>query len=445
MDTDHLLAHAIADTAHLLRGAASDLDPLLELVGDAGVVLVGEATHGTHEFYQLRTTLTKRLIEEKGFAAVAIEGDWPDTYRLNRYVRGMGDDGDAVEALASFRRFPAWMWRNADVLDFVGWLREHDDALPAAEKVGLYGLDLYSLHASAAAVLAHLDRVDPGAAQRARERYGCFDRFDADPRRYGYTTSLGLQADCEDEVVAQLVDLLQRRTELLHEQGLAEADAQFEAEQNARVVKTAEEYYRTMFEGQIASWNLRDTHMADVLDALLAHLARRVPRPKVIVWAHNSHVGDARATAMGDEGELNLGQLARERHGRDALLVGQTTYEGTVTAAASWDGPAERRHLRAALPHSYEALLHQTGLPRFILPLHDLGEAAGGLREPRLSRAVGVLYRPELERASHYFEARLVRQFDALVHLDRTRALEPLERSASWERGELPETYPTGD
>ena len=443
--SDGTLIDAIATTAHPLVGSVESFDPILELVGDARLVLIGEASHGTHDFYHLRAQITQRLIEEKGFCAVAAEADWPDAYRVNRYVRGIGKDAEAIEALGDFKRFPAWMWRNADVLEFVAWLREHNDrAGDPVRKVGFYGLDLYSLHASIAAVLEYLDKADPEGARRARYRYGCFEHFGEDPQTYGYATSFGLRTDCEREAVLQLVELRRRRQELLSGRGLAAEDEAFAAEQNANVVKDAEEYYRSMFEGRISSWNLRDRHMSDTLDALLAHFDRRLGRAKIVVWAHNSHVGDARATQMGEAGEINIGQLARERHPGETRLIGFSTYTGTVTAASEWGGPAERKQVRPGLSGSYEGLFHRTGASKFLLTLGDLGEAAGGLREPRLQRAIGVIYLPGTERVSHYFHARLPSQFDALMHLDETRALEPLERTATWERGELPETYPTG-
>jgi erythromycin esterase-like protein len=441
---DAALARAIAETARPLRGSMEDFDPLVDLIGDASCVLVGEATHGTHEFYRMRAQLTQRLIIEKGFCAVAVEADWPDAYRANRYVRGLGSDGDAVSALEGFQRFPAWMWRNADVLDFIGWLRAHNDALEATGKIGFYGLDLYSLHASIAAVLRYLDRVDREAAKRARYRYGCFEHVSEDAQAYGYATAFGLAADCEREVVSQLLDIQAERASTLRRDGLALEDEQFEAEQNARVVMNAEEYYRSMFKGRVSSWNLRDRHMADTLDSLLVHLGRRFDRPKVVVWAHNSHVGDARATQMGEVGELNIGQLVRERHPGDAILIGFSTYAGTVTAASTWGGPVERKEVRPGLRGSYEDLLHKTGLPGLLLPFRDLGDVTAALRERRLQRAIGVIYLPQTERLSHYLETSLPAQFDALFHLDRTRALDPIERSAGWDRGEVPETYPSG-
>jgi erythromycin esterase-like protein len=443
-DPTGVLARAIADTAIPLTGSAADFDALIALVGDARCVLLGEASHGTHDFYRVRAELTKRLIRDHGFTAVAAEADWPDAYRVNRYVRGEGRDQDATDALGDFRRFPQWMWRNADVLDFVGWLRSHNDHIAdPARRVGFYGLDLYSLHGSIEAVLAYLDRADPDAARSARDRYACFEHFGADPQRYGYAVTLGLGAGCEDEVIAQLQDLQRRRATLLARDGLVAEDEQFAAEQNARVIARAEEYYRSMYRGRVSSWNLRDTHMADTLDALITHLDRRVARSKIVVWAHNSHVGDARFTELGTAGELTIGQLCRQRY-PDTVLVGFSTYQGTVTAATDWGGAAERRQVRPGLPGSYEALFHHTGVPRFLLLLRDLGEAAGGLREARLQRAIGVIYRPDTERVSHYFRSQLPAQFDAIIHLDETRALEPMERTAGWDRGELPETYPSG-
>ncbi|HEV8617342.1 MAG TPA: erythromycin esterase family protein [Methylomirabilota bacterium] len=432
----------VREALHPLTGAPEDYASLVALIGEARVVLLGEASHGTHEFYRARALITRRLIETKGFRAVAVEADWPDAYRVNRYVLGRTGDQHAVEALGDFRRFPAWMWRNADVVDFIGWLRHHNETRPEAERVGFYGLDLYSLHASIEAVLGYLDTVDPAAASRARHRYACFDHYGADPQAYGYATAIEMSPSCEDEVVAQLVDLRRRAAEYAARDGRVDPDAAFSAEQNARLITNAEGYYRAMFAGPAASWNLRDTHMADTLDALLDFLDARQSAAKVVVWAHNSHLGDARATEMSTRGEVNLGQLARERHPGTVFGVGFTTYTGTVTAASDWGAPAERKQVRPALPGSYEALLHEVAVPRFVLTLADRPEAAAALMDPRLERAIGVIYRPRSERASHYFHARLPRQFDAVVHFDETRAVEPLERSATWEAGELPDTYP---
>ena len=440
-----IVTDLVRDAAHPLTGAGADYDPLLKFIGDAHFVLLGEASHGTHEFYRQRAEITKRLIQEKGFTAVAVEADWPDAYRVNKYVRGQGADADAVEALAGFKRFPAWMWRNADVLDFIGWLRSFNDSRPTSgEKTGFYGLDLYSLHASIEAVLNYLDTIDPEGAQRARHRYACFEHFGQDPQEYGYAAGLGLSHSCESEVISQLIDLQRRAAEYASRDGRIAADAFFYAEQNARLVKNAEQYYRAMFRGRISSWNLRDTHMAETLDFLVEHFALQKRKAKVVLWAHNSHLGDARATQMGRAGEWNVGQLVRQKHGRDCVLVGFTTYTGTVTAASNWGGPAERKTVRPAMPGSYESLFHDTGVPAFLLTLPHDTRAAMGLCEPMLERAIGVVYLPESEFASHYFNARLSDQFDAVVHFGQTRAVEPLERTGEWEIGEPAETFPSG-
>lgn len=443
--TETILLDLVRDAADPLTGSAQDYDPLLELIGDARFVLLGEATHGTHQFYRERARITKRLIREKGFTAVAVEADWPDAYRINRFVRGQGQDDDAVDALGGFRRFPAWMWRNADVLDFIGWMRAHNEALAARQlQAGFYGLDLYSMHASIQAVLEYLDKVDPEGARRARHRYACFEHFGEDPQEYGYAAGLGLSSTCEREVIEQLIDLQRRAADYARRDGRIAADDFFYAEQNARLVRNAEEYYRAMFRGRIASWNLRDRHMAQTLDALAEHLRGNDQRAKIVLWAHNSHLGDARATQMGRRGELNVGQLIRERYGRECVLIGFTTYSGTVTAASNWGGQAERKRVRPALAESYEALFHAVGAPRFLLRLRDGGQVSHGLAEPMLERAIGVIYLPESELASHYFSASLARQFDAILHFDQTRAVEPLERTSEWTAGEPAETFPSG-
>jgi erythromycin esterase-like protein len=387
------------------------------------------------------------LIVEQGFAAVAAEADWPDAYRVNRYVRGLGMDADAEEALGDFRRFPAWMWRNADVLDFVGWLRAHNQGLNAERRVGFYGLDLYSLHASMAAVLAYLDRTDRAAAERARERYACFEDFQGDPERYAHFTALGLSADCEQEAVAQLVELQRRQSSLLPGDGMVAEDEYFHAERNAAVVRDAEKYYRSMLGGRAQTWNLRDTHMADTLCALLTHLRTRFEQPKLVVWAHNSHVGDARATQFAERGELTVGQLMRERDAEGTVLIGFSMHGGSVTAASDWERPPQPMPVKTALPNSWEALLHRVGREEFLLRMCDLpddAEVAAALNEPRLQRAIGVVYKPDTERFSHYFHTVLPRQFDALIHIDRTLALEPLERTLTTAAGDEPETFPTG-
>jgi erythromycin esterase-like protein len=416
------------------------LAALLDLIGDARLVLIGEATHGTDEFYAIRAELTKALIRAKQFNLVAAEADWPDAYRINRWVRYMSEEPDAAAALGDFVRFPRWMWRNTVVVDFVEWLRHYNAKRMVSDRVGFYGLDLYSLHTSIDAVLRYLRKIDPDAAARARHRYSCFEHFGSDPQSYGYAANLGLSRSCEDDVVAQLVDLRNAAVEYASRDGFVAEDEYFFAEQNARLVRNAEMYYRAMFAGQVESWNLRDIHMMETLDALMAWTTRHSDYVRAVVWAHNSHVGDARATQMGSWGEWNLGQLARERHGDRVFLIGFTTHTGTVAAAREWDEPAEQRYVTPSMPGSYERLFHDTDLERFVLATSASRDA---LAEARLERAIGVIYKPESERASHYFRARMADQFDAVIHIDTTSALTPLERW-SRENSDLPETYPTG-
>ena len=448
------LSDRLARVSVPLEAPADTFGPLLDLVGGARIVMIGEASHGTHEFYQYRAEITRRLIIDKGFTAVAAEADWPDAWRVNRFVRGFSDDANAAEALAGFKRFPQWMWRNTVVLDFINWLRERNDHLPVNQHAcGFYGIDLYSMNRSITSVLQYLDKVDHAAATRARYRYSCFEEFGEDPQAYGYAASYDLERSCEDEVIAQLVDLRRQAAEYVKRDGRVAEDEYFYAEQNARLVANAERYYRSMFAGHIDSWNLRDQHMADTIDALIGYLDRHVGRTRVVVWAHNSHLGDASATEMGERGEWNVGQLVRQRWGRDqagstgspqAVNIGFSTYTGTVTAASNWDGPAETQRVRPGLPGSYEALFHEVGSANMLLRMKDAGDLLPLLREPRLQRAIGVIYRPQTERISHYFHALLADQFDAMIHLDQTRALEPLDREAEKQAPALEETYPTG-
>lgn len=445
----------LSDAAAAVRAVAVDApggvpsaESLLQLVGDARVVLIGEGSHGTHEFYSARAEMTKILIEKAGFAAVAAEADWPDAYRVDRYIRGGTADRSAEMSLRGFERFPSWMWRNRVVENFVTWSRERNDrCTDSVARVGFYGLDLYSLHRSMNQVIEYLDTVDVAAANRARERYGCFDMVSGeDGRSYGYAAAFGAGETCERQAVEQLVDLRRAAAEFARRDGAAAEDAQFHAERNAASVQGAEAYYRTMFGGRVSSWNLRDRHMVDTLDAVLAHLTRRRGEPaKIVVWAHNSHVGDARATEMGAHGELTVGQLVRERYRDECVLIGLTTHEGTVTAAGTWGGPAERKRVRPAYTSSVEELLHEAVGDRdaIMVPMAVSGPASEVLHSTRLERAIGVIYRPDTERQSHYFHTCVADQFDAVIHIDRTTALEPLERTGAWVEGEVPETYPS--
>jgi erythromycin esterase-like protein len=432
------MAHAWQDRAKALD-APGALAGIAARAARASIVLIGEASHGTEDFYAMRAALTRLLIADHGFRAVTLEADWPDTFRAHRYVAGRSDDRDAVTALSDFRRFPAWMWRNETMREFVDWLAGFNNARASAERVGLFGLDLYSLYGSIESVLVYLDRVDRGAAARARARYRCFEYFGDDPQGYALSVAQGVDS-CEDEAVAQLVEL--RRHAMLPLKGATRDDEEvFSAEQNARLIVNAERYYRSMYRGRESTWNLRDRHMVDTLDAL----RERIPGASdgTLVWAHNSHLGDARATEMSRRGEVNVGQLVRERYGRDVFSIGFSTYNGTVTAASDWDAPAERKRVRPGLAGSYERTFHESGQDRFWV---DLGEreVATALRGALLQRAIGVIYRPETERWSHYFEARLPEQFDVMIHLDNTTALTPLDRTAGWDEGEPPETWPTG-
>ena len=411
-----------------------DLAPLLARIGDSRLVLLGEASHGTSEFYRMRARITRDLIERKGFRVVAVEADWPDAARIDRYVRETPGEPSRE---AAFTRFPTWMWANEEVLDFVEWLRLHNLDRPHDDRAGFFGLDLYSLYGSIAAVLQYLDSVDPEAAQVARSRYGCLTPWEGDPATYGAAAVAGRYRDCEEQVVATLQDLLAKRLQYASRDGHRFLDAM----QSARLIANAERYYRTMYYGSRASWNLRDTHMFETLTGL-------VDQPelggKAVVWEHNSHVGDAAATEMGARGEHNVGQLTRQRFGAGAYLVGFGTDHGTVAAAHDWGDAMQVMTVRPAHPKSYERLCHDARHPGFLLPLRarraePLGQE---LMEPRLERAIGVIYRPQTEMQSHYFQAILPQQFDEYAWFDATRAVTPLERRPL-EEG-MPETFPFG-
>ncbi len=427
---------ATRELAQRLEDRATDYDALLEMAADRRFVLLGEATHGTQEFYRMRAEITRRLIAEHGFDAVAVEADWPDAWRVNRYVQGDGND-DATSALDDFERFPQWMWRNREVLNFISWLRTYNADLGPQASVGFYGLDLYSLYRSADAVIHYLQQVDPEQAEIARRRYAALDHV-REPQVYGYQAAFGQRPAAREAAVAQLLQLRDDAQAYLERNGLAAIDAHFFAERNAAVVVNAETYYRAMFGRRVNTWNLRDAHMRDTLLALADYRLRRGGTGKVVVWAHNSHLGDARATEAHLRGEWNLGQLMRQEVGDKALLVGFTTYTGHVSAASQWDGEVEHKWVRPALHDSYEYLFHSTGIDRFFLKLND--PSAEPLRETLLERAIGVIYVPQTERASHYFVTSLAHQFDAVFHLDETTALEPLDAPRHWHRPEAVET-----
>jgi protein-L-isoaspartate(D-aspartate) O-methyltransferase len=429
-----------ATIARLIREGAepfddidsADLGPLLDRIGNSRVVLLGEATHGTSEFYRMRARITRELIEKKGFDIVAVEADWPDAAQIDRYVRHLpAPDGRQ----STFSRFPTWMWRNREVADFVEWLRGHNDR-QRDRQVSFHGLDLYSLYASIGEVLRYLQDKDPDAAQVARLRYGCLSPWERDPALYGRAALVRQFAICESDVLATLMDILKKRMEYEGSDG----DRFLDAVQNARIVANAERYYRIMYYGSAESWNLRDQHMFDTLETLLTF---RGAEAKAVVWEHNSHIGNAAATEMAARGELNIGQLVREEHGNDAYLLGFGTDHGTVAAATDWDGEMEIKRVRPSHPESYERLCHDSGVPAFLLPLREPKRPA--LREelepPRLERAIGVIYRPETELQSHYFQAVLPGQFDEYCWFDETHAVTPL---GGQEVHGMPETYPFG-
>lgn len=411
----------------------ANLDSLLERIGDARIVLLGEASHGTSEFYEMREIISRELIAKKGFNFVAIEGDWPDAARVDAYVRDL--KGPASDWTA-FARFPTWMWRNNEVRNFVDWLREHNAAMEPDKRAAFHGLDLYSMYVSINSILGYLDQVDPDAAEIARVRYGCLTPWQGDPATYGHAALTGSYRTCEPHVVRALKELMEKRVEYAERDG----ERFFDAVQNARLVANAERYYRVMYYGSRESWNLRDDHMFNTLQNLLAFYGAN---SKAIVWAHNSHVGDSAATEMANRGEHNIGHLCRQAFGDKAYLVGFGTNSGSVAAASDWDGPMEIKTIQPGLPKSYERLCHATRHDRFFLALRDHPELSGtqGLGKPQLERAIGVIYRPESERASHYFHAVLPKQFDEYIWFDETRAVTPLETT---KLAGLPDTYPFG-
>lgn len=408
------------------------LTNLLNRIGNARVVLIGEATHGTSEFYRMRERITRALIEQKGFRFVAIEGDWPDAARVDHYVRHMEYPPSEWTA---FARFPTWMWRNTEVRAFVDWLRAFNAARKPEQRAAFHGLDLYSLYDSIRVVLTYLDAVDPKTARVARERYGCLTPWQSDPATYGHAALTGQYGSCEPAVTAVLADLMKKRA------AYAEHDGErfMDAAQNAKLVANAERYYRIMYYGSRASWNLRDGHMFETLKTLLAFYGRET---RAVVWAHNSHVGDASATEMSSRGEHNLGQLCRREFGRDCYIIGFGTHGGQVAAASDWGGPMEIKDIVPSLASSYERMCHDAGVPSFMLPLRDGPEdLKAALLEPRLQRAIGVIYRPQTERASHYFQAVLPDQFDDYIWFDTTGSVQPF---ATRELEDMPDTYPFG-
>lgn len=442
--TNHVPGAARGQTLpELIAEAAEPLpdfdDPafgrLFDRFADRRVVLLGEASHGTSEFYRARAAITRHLITEHGFTIVAVEADWPDAATVDRYVRHLPPIGSTQ---LPFQRFPTWMWRNTDVAAFIDWIRDHNEGVTSERRTGFYGLDLYNMIGSIAAVIDYLDKVDPKAAAIARERYGCLTPWQNEPSTYGRAVLTSGYRKCEQAVIEQCRDLLKRRLEYSGQDG----ESFLDATQNARLVASAERYYRIMYYGGAESWNLRDSHMFETLEHLLES---RGPNAKAIVWAHNSHIGDARYTDMGAiREELNIGQLCRQRFGNESALIGFGTHAGLVAAASEWDGDVEFKRVRPSHRDSYERLCHEAAMPRFLLDLDAKRNSAvrNRLIEPRLERFIGVIYRPDTELLSHYAEASLPQQFDAFVWFDETTAVTPLGPEHA--RPGAPETYPFG-
>jgi erythromycin esterase-like protein len=399
--------------------AEGDYDDIMAAIGDARFVLLGESTHGTHEYYRERARISERLIRERGFNAILIEGDWSPTFRVNLYVRGLGTDSSAEQALAGYTRFPRWMWGNRDFRNFVERVHAYNLTLPAERRVGIYGMDVYDIFDAADAAVAYLRGIDPAAAHRTERQYDCFDPYKEDTAAYGASTRSG--RSCKDEAAAAQAEV-QR---IARPSGAAEAEAHFAAQGAAASVVAGEEYFRTAYTGSLA-WNVRDKRMAQNVEATAEHLSALSGQPgKAVTWSHNSHTGDARATFAANCGELNLGQLMRQRHGNSAFLLGFLTYGGTVMAAPEWDQPGQVYTVRPALSESYSGLFHTLGIPNFSLLLRGNAELKTLLGQPRLQRAIGVIYAPQTERQSHYFDAHLSEQFDAVIYFDQTTAVTP--------------------
>lgn len=433
-DLESTLARHIATVAEPFDSIEQmPLQGLMERIGNRRIVLLGEASHGTAEFYLARERITRELIEKKGFDFVAIEGDWPDAARVDHYVRHAEYP---PSEWAAFARFPAWMWRNEEVRGFVDWLRAYNAPRPLEQRVAFHGLDLYSLYNSIRAILEYLDEVDPHTARIARQRYGCLTPYQSDPGAYAKAALNPGYETCEQPVLNMLQDLQARHRRYAEHDG----ERFLDAVQNARLVANAEEYYRTMFYGSRSAWNLRDTHMFETFEALLRHHGEG---SRAVIWAHNSHVGDSSATDMAHREEFNIGRLCRARYGDDVYSIGFGTDTGTVAAASNWDSPMEIKEVQPSLEGSYERLCHRSGVPRFLLPLRTGSDPflVSGLRKRHLERAIGVIYRPETERQSHYFQASLPAQFDEYIWFDQSQAITPFDTQAL--EG-LPDTYPFG-
>jgi erythromycin esterase-like protein len=445
-DNSSAMVNTVRDFAHVHAGSPEDYEPLMELIGSARVVLIGQASYGTHEFYAARARITRLLIEQKGFAAVAVGADWADASHVNRYVQGDGDDVDARTSLDGFRRFATSTWRNAAVIDFLEWLRAYNQSLQGDPPIGFHGLDFYNLHNANRLVSAYLDRLDPVAAHQMRcnYAYACFGDPSNEAEACGDEFGATLGPSYENELIAELVESRRRLAdEIMSTAGSAEYEAFF-AEQRAQLDQNAEKYYRAMVEGKVSSWTLRNRRLEETLAALVDHLERSIARGKVVFWAHNAIVGDSRAHESQPRGETSVGQLARDRYGEAAVLIGLTTYHGTVRAASEWDGPFDQKAVLPSLAGSYESLFHEVGHPRFVLSIRGNAQVNEALRGPRQQRSIGIIYRPEAEPLNNYFSTRLNDQFDAVIHFDQTTAVHPLEGDPDYEVEEMPASVPAG-
>jgi erythromycin esterase len=429
-----LISRAVERQALPLRDK-KDLKLLLQRLSSAKIVMLGEASHGTQEFYEWRRLISQELIAHHGFHFIAVEGDWPACYQLNRFVKGE-IPGNAKDALSNFQRWPTWMWANTDIIELAHWLRYHNQEVGSIDQAGFYGLDVYSLFESIEEVLKQCEKLSPTLAAKIRDRYECFEAFNRDERFYAKSLS-NFPEGCEDEVLNNLRDLLQLRVDKIRQ-----SESLFDAQQNARIVANAESYYRAMVLGGEDSWNIRDRHMMDTLDSLLKHSG---PDSKAIVWAHNTHIGDYRATDMVTQGQVNIGGLAREKYGNSQVqLVGFSTYEGKTTASRAWNGPTLSTTVPPAMLGSYEAVFHQVAkrsrMDNFILPLRDKSEEA--LARVLGHRAIGVVYNPLTERYGNYVPTSLSNRYDAMIFLDHTHALTALPQK--FNRKDIPETWPQG-
>ena len=447
IEADDYKVRVLRENAKSLRDFEQDFEYLFELVGDASIVLLGESTHGSHEFYFERSQMSKALIEKKGFNVICIEGCWPESFRVNRYIRNWGDDREAIESLRDFKQFPSWMWANADILDFVGWLRDYNDSGSSNfSQVGFYGLDLYSLHKSAHEVLSYLKDIHSDFLERSKELYKCIDQMGHDTQSYAFSATLGLVRPFENDVKAQYREFLQHTENYLESiSDPHRREEYFSAVQNSRIVCSAEHYYRTLLRSDVSSWNIRDRHMADTVEQVAQFYRDQELVPKILIWAHNSHIGQARGCDMGQRGEINVGEILKDRHGKQVVSIGFTTHSGTVTAASNWAEHSQKHTVIPALSGSCEDLFHKVGIGDFFLNFRNSSSVSEVLKDELLQRAIGVVYRPDSERISHYYFESLSVQYDGLVHIDHTRAVEPLENKSLWEHGlEAPETYPSG-